>query len=65
MRIEITDDGCGFDVGGTLLGRDGFGLHTMRERMDLIGGTLTIDSAPGRGTTVVAVVPGTPALVAR
>jgi two-component system nitrate/nitrite sensor histidine kinase NarX len=65
VRIEITDDGCGFDVGGTLLGRDGFGLHTMRERMDLIGGTLTIDSAPGRGTTVVAVVPGTPALVAR
>ena len=37
--------------------RDGFGLHSMRERMELIGGTLSIDSAPGRGTRVVACVP--------
>ena len=57
-RIAIVDDGRGFDVGGTLLGRDGFGLHTMQERMDLVGGTLSIESAPGRGTTVVAIVPG-------
>jgi signal transduction histidine kinase len=57
VEIEIEDDGRGFDVGGTLLGRDGFGLHTMRERMALVGGTLTIDSAPGHGTRVVAVAP--------
>jgi signal transduction histidine kinase len=57
VRVEIADDGCGFDVGGTLLGRDGFGLHTMQERLTLIGGTLQIDSAPGRGTRVVALVP--------
>lgn len=63
-RIAIIDDGRGFDVGGTLLGRDGFGLHTMRERVDLVGGTLTIDSAPGRGTKVIAVVPGSQAAVA-
>ena len=56
-RIEIADDGRGFDVGGTLLGRDGFGLHTMQERMDLAGGTLTIESAPGHGTRIIAVVP--------
>ena len=44
-----------------LLDRDsGFGLHTMRERMELIGGTLAIDSAPGRGTRVIARVPGVP-----
>lgn len=60
VRITIEDDGRGFDVGGTLLGRDGFGLHTMRERMDLVGGTLSVDSAPGRGTTVTAVVPASP-----
>ena len=66
IEIVIEDDGRGFDVGGTLLGRDGFGLHTMRERVALIGGTLSIDSAPGRGTRVVAVVPsGHPVLVAR
>ena len=53
----IEDDGHGFDLGGTLMDRDGFGLHSMRERMELIGGTLSIDSAPGRGTRVVARVP--------
>ncbi len=54
----VADDGHGFDVSGALHGRDGFGLHAMRERMELIGGTLVIDSAPGRGTRVVAGVPG-------
>jgi two-component system nitrate/nitrite sensor histidine kinase NarX len=56
--IVVEDDGHGFDLTGALLGRDGFGLHTMRERMELIGGTLTIDSSPGRGTRVVALMPG-------
>lgn len=55
--IEIVDDGRGFDVAETLLGRDGYGLHTMRERMELVGGTLAIDSAPGRGTRVIARLP--------
>jgi len=58
VRIVVEDDGRGFDVGSALLGRDGFGLHMMRERLGLIGGTLTIESAPGRGTKVVADVPG-------
>jgi signal transduction histidine kinase len=57
VRISVEDDGRGFDVGGTLLGRDGFGLHTMRERMGLVGGTLSIESTPGTGTNVVATVP--------
>jgi signal transduction histidine kinase len=57
VRISVEDDGRGFDVGGTLLGRDGFGLHTMRERMGLVGGTLSIESAPRSGTKVVATVP--------
>ena len=55
--IVIADDGRGFDVAETLLGRDGFGLHTMRERMELVGGTLTIDSAPGCGTRIIAMMP--------
>jgi signal transduction histidine kinase len=58
--IVIEDDGRGFDLGGTLLDRDGFGLHSMRERMELIGGTLSIDSSPGRGSRVVARVPVPP-----
>jgi len=57
----IQDDGRGFDLAGRLLEREsGFGLHSMRERMKLIGGTLSIDSAPGRGTRIVARVPEVP-----
>lgn len=56
--ITIEDDGHGFDLASALLDRGArFGLHTMRERMELIGGTLSIDSAPGRGTRVIARVP--------
>ncbi len=58
VRIVVEDDGRGFDLTGTLFGRDGYGLHTMRERMELIGGTLTIDSTPGSGTRVIATIPG-------
>jgi signal transduction histidine kinase len=50
----IEDDGCGFDPDAR---REGMGLDGMRERLGLIGGTLTIESRPGRGTTLVAKVP--------
>ena len=53
----VEDDGQGFDQGGSPFDRDGFGLFTMRERMALLNGSLTIDSAPGRGTRVTASVP--------
>ena len=53
----VEDDGHGFDPGGSLFNLDGFGLFTMRERMGLLNGSLTIDSAPGRGTRVIAGVP--------
>jgi signal transduction histidine kinase len=54
----VEDDGHGFDQGGSLFGdRDGYGLFTMRERMALLTGSLTIDSEPGHGTRVIATVP--------
>jgi len=54
----VEDDGHGFDMGGSSFGeRDGFGVFTMRERMGLLNGSLTIDSEPGRGTRVIASVP--------
>ena len=53
----VEDNGDGFDPGASLTDRDGFGLFTMRERMVLLNGSLTIDSAPGRGTRVIAGVP--------
>jgi len=53
----VEDDGNGFDQGSSLVNRDGFGLYSMRERVGLLHGSLTIDSVPGRGTRVIAVVP--------
>lgn len=54
----IEDDGRGFDTElGAAPAEHRLGLLGMRERMELVGGDLTIDSAPGRGTTVIARVP--------
>ncbi len=56
--ISVTDDGRGFDLVNTSLnGGDHFGVATMRERMERIGGRLEIDSKPGYGTTVTAYLP--------
>jgi signal transduction histidine kinase len=53
----VEDDGHGFDSAHSPFDRDGFGLTTMRERMALLSGSLSIDSAPGRGTRIIAAVP--------
>lgn len=58
VLVTVTDDGIGFDV--TTRRRSElpqFGLTTMRERAESVGGTLTIESSPGRGTTVRSEVP--------
>jgi signal transduction histidine kinase len=54
VRLRINDDGVGFDpvAASRLLGEGHFGLAGMRERVEMVGGHLSIDSAPGRGTTV-------------
>jgi signal transduction histidine kinase/DNA-binding LacI/PurR family transcriptional regulator len=55
LEIEIRDDGSGFDPA---LRRPGhYGLDTMRERVEGLGGALTIDSAPNTSTTIRAVLP--------
>lgn len=51
FTMEIRDDGIGMAEGGGLEA-DHFGLLGMRERADLVGGELSIDSEPGRGTGV-------------
>ncbi|SDJ59681.1 Histidine kinase-, DNA gyrase B-, and HSP90-like ATPase [Nonomuraea maritima] len=53
LRATVTDDGKGFDTGAT--GRRG--LATLADRLDALGGGLTVDSAPGEGTRVNAWVP--------
>jgi nitrate/nitrite-specific signal transduction histidine kinase len=57
VRLVVQDDGRGFNPTEVGARDDGFGLHAMRERMTLVGGSLSIHSAPGEGTRVVARLP--------
>jgi signal transduction histidine kinase len=52
--LSVTDDGRGFDAQAV---RRGNGLRNMRERAAALGGDLRIDSAPGKGTTVLLTIP--------
>jgi signal transduction histidine kinase len=54
VTIVVEDDGTGFDTGSET---SGFGLVGMRERAELVGGSLEVESAPGSGTRVRAVLP--------
>jgi signal transduction histidine kinase len=51
--LAVTDDGAGFAAGGP----EGLGLASMRGRAAAVGGTLTIRSAPGAGTTIRLALP--------
>jgi signal transduction histidine kinase len=57
VHLAISDDGRGFVPSGGQ-GGAGFGLTSMRERVEGLGGTLLVLSEPGAGTSVVAEVPG-------
>jgi len=54
LRFAVADDGAGFRVEAT---PSGTGLANMRDRIEAVGGTLTVESAPGAGTTVSGSVP--------
>jgi signal transduction histidine kinase len=56
LLLAVRDDGVGFDPASPGTGRR-LGLASMRERVRLVNGTLDIESAPGRGTAIVAWVP--------
>ncbi|MFI7002329.1 GAF domain-containing protein [Nocardia sp. NPDC050175] len=59
-RLEIADDGIGFDTSERPLGANemgGYGLLSMAERAELVGGRLSIRSRPGSGTTVTVKIP--------
>ncbi|MCV7421641.1 GAF domain-containing sensor histidine kinase [Mycobacterium yunnanensis] len=63
-RLEIVDDGRGFDTFENPLGGDemgGYGLLSMAERAEIVGGRLHIRSRPGAGTAVTATIPLPPA----
>ena len=57
LVLTVRDDGVGFDPGATAHRSRRLGLTSMEERATALGGTLTIDSAPGKGTTIELEVP--------
>jgi two-component system, chemotaxis family, CheB/CheR fusion protein len=57
IRIVVRDRGQGFSADALDKKSLGFGLHSARERLDLFGGNLFIDSVPGRGTKVIIEAP--------
>jgi PAS domain S-box-containing protein len=66
--MKIQDDGKSFQVDRVMHGKGGkhLGLLGMRERLEMIGGSFEVESAPGNGTTITAKIPlGTSARGAR
>jgi signal transduction histidine kinase len=59
IRMEIRDNGTGFEVERVLFAKrhKRLGLLGMRERVEMVGGTFAVESAPGRGTTIRALIP--------
>ena len=60
IRITVEDDGVGFDATGfgeTFGASGGFGLFSIRERLNHLGGSLAVESDSGRGTRVVVTAP--------
>ena len=55
IALDVSDDGAGFDARGDFPGH--LGLRSMRERAARLGGTLEIESTPGRGTRISARMP--------
>ena len=62
LAFEVADDGVGFDQGASGLGA---GFLNMSDRLGALGGTVHIDSAPGKGTRVVGFLPACTASDAR
>lgn len=68
IELAVRDDGEGFELPemiGDYASRGRLGLAGMQERARLLGGVLTVQSAPGKGTTVAITVPLAPLTVVR
>ena len=58
VSVRVEDDGTGFDLSRTSPAvNSGLGLFGMHERVNLIGGQMTVDSSPGEGTELRVTVP--------
>jgi PAS domain S-box-containing protein len=56
LHVSVADNGCGMDVGAADKPTS-FGLLGMRERVEMLGGTLCIEAAAGKGVRIEATIP--------
>jgi signal transduction histidine kinase len=54
LRFVVRDDGQGFELG---TGASNGGMRNMRDRIEAVGGQLTVESTPGHGTRISGSVP--------
>ena len=60
MVMSVTDDGAGFDgqvLQEPVVGAGGFGLYSVRERLEHLGGRMEVDTRPGAGTVIRVIAP--------
>ncbi len=57
VALEVVDDGVGFAAEASERGRSGLGITSMRERAELLGGSLSIETASGTGSRVRVQIP--------
>jgi signal transduction histidine kinase len=57
VELRVRDNGRGFDPQALVSGGEGFGLISMRERAEQLGGRVTVNSRPGAGTEVILEAP--------
>jgi len=57
VRLIVEDNGVGFDAGKQMVSQKNLGLQGIRERVTLLGGSLTIESQPGQGTSLFVEIP--------
>jgi signal transduction histidine kinase len=60
VRVDVVDEGVGFppdEAGARPLSTRGFGLFSVRERLQHLGASLSVDSTPGRGSRVTIIAP--------
>jgi signal transduction histidine kinase len=56
LEIAVIDDGCGFDAEAVVVSSHRLGIQGMRERMAMLGGTISF-TCPGKGTRVLVQIP--------
>ncbi|MGH9868083.1 MAG: response regulator [Candidatus Polarisedimenticolia bacterium] len=57
VRLTVEDDGCGFDESPGRREESGHGMPDIRHRLEMMGGYMTIETAPGKGARVTLLIP--------